>query len=90
MVTDVPKDTDRLREEIAAIFADQMNIEVASADTDLIEEGLLDSLAFMDLLMFLEQRFGIVFTPDQLDFDNFRSLNRIARTISGQSGLAED
>lgn len=86
----MPNDTDRLRAEIAAIFADQMNIEVPSADTDLIEEGLLDSLAFMDLLMFLEQRFGIVFSPDQLDFDNFRSLDRIAQTISGHGGSAED
>ena len=39
---------------IEAIFADKLNLEVPSADVDLIEAGLLDSLQLVDLLLHLE------------------------------------
>ena len=78
----VPQDMDHLREAISGILSDELHLEIESHDTDLIEDGLLDSLAFMDLLMFLEQRFAIAFSPELLDFENFRSVNRIAQTVS--------
>ncbi len=77
-------ETNRIEGKVAAIFAERLNIDVPSPETDLFEEGLLDSLGFVELLMHLEQEFGVTVTPEQLDLDNFRTLARIADfTASG-------
>jgi methoxymalonate biosynthesis acyl carrier protein len=67
-----------LHERIAAIFAAALNMEVPSADTDLFEAGLLDSLAFIELLLQLEREFGVATSLEDLEVDNFRSIARIA------------
>lgn len=71
-----------LDERIAAIFSGPLNVEVPDADTDLFEAGLLDSLAFVELLLRLEQEFGVTTTVDDLDADNFRSIARIAQFVA--------
>ena len=50
-------------------------------DTDLLEDGILDSLKFVELLMQLEQQFGIQFNWSELEADNFRSIDRIAEFL---------
>jgi acyl carrier protein len=73
-----------LRSEIAAIFADALNIEVPSPDTDLLATGLLDSLGFVDLLLALERRLGVHIAMESLEPDNFRSLTSIAAFVVAQ------
>jgi acyl carrier protein len=73
-------ETDRdaaLVHRIAGIFA-TMQVEVPRPDTDLFGKGLLDSLAFVDLVARLEQEFGITCTVEDLETDNFRTIERIA------------
>jgi methoxymalonate biosynthesis acyl carrier protein len=70
-----------LHERIAGIFSAALNVEVPSADTDLFEAGLLDSLAFVELLLRLEHEFGVTTAVDDLDVDNFRSIARIAEFV---------
>ncbi len=53
---------------IAAIFSERMNI--ASEETDLVKEGLLDSLAFV--VSSRTSRSSA--SPDRLDMDNFRTV----------------
>src|SRR5687768_755772 len=43
--------TSALREQIVRLFADALQLEVPSVDTDLFETGILDSLAFVELLL---------------------------------------
>lgn len=71
-----------LHERIAGIFAAALNMEVPSADTDLFEAGLLDSLAFVELLLQLEREFGVATSLEDLEADNFRSIARIAIFVS--------
>ncbi len=73
---------------VAKIFVEQLNIEVPSPDTDLFEAGLLDSLAFIDLLMQLEREFGIAVAPGDLDLDNFRTISCIADFATSRSCAA--
>lgn len=73
---------------VAKIFVEQLNIEVPSPDTDLFEAGLLDSLAFIDLLMQLEREFGIAVAPGDLDLDNFRTISCIADFATSRSSAA--
>lgn len=71
-------DTSRLRERIANLFSGALNLDVPSVDTDLFDTGVLDSLAFVELLLQLEREFGVATGIDDLEVDNFRSIARIA------------
>jgi D-alanine--poly(phosphoribitol) ligase subunit 2 len=70
--------TSGLCEQIASLLSATLNLDVPSVETDLFETGVLDSLAFVDLLLALEQRFGVTTSLDDLEVDNFRSIARIA------------
>ena len=67
-----------LRARIAQLFSDTVHRDVPSPDMDLFESGLLDSLSFVDLLVSLEREFGTTIGLDDLEVDNFRSIDRIA------------
>jgi acyl carrier protein len=67
-----------LPDRIDAIIRDALSVEVPSHDTDLIETGLLDSLALVSLLAELEQALGVELPLDELEVDDFRSVERIA------------
>jgi len=58
-----------------------MNLEVPSADTDLFQDGLLDSLTFVELLVKLEEELGASISLDDLEPDNFRSVDHIASFV---------
>jgi len=69
---------DALKERLTTLFAERLNLDVPSADTDLFESGALDSMAFVDLLARLEGEFGIDVALADIAMDNFRSIERIA------------
>lgn len=50
----------------------------------LLEAGVLDSAAMLDLILFLEGRFGIQVGEDDMVPENFDSLDSIARYVSGR------
>lgn len=67
--------------EIQAIFSNVLMRDGVLATTDLLETGLLDSLGMVELLFHLEQRFGFATNFADLDFENFRSIERIAEMV---------
>jgi D-alanine--poly(phosphoribitol) ligase subunit 2 len=69
--------------QLQAIFRDVLNVVVPSPDADLIETGLLDSLALVELLFEIEQRFGVDLALEDLDIENFRTLERLAAVVDG-------
>lgn len=50
----------------------------------LLEAGVLDSAAMLDLILFLEGRFGIQVGEDDMVPENFDSLDSIARYVTGR------
>jgi acyl carrier protein len=46
-------------------------------DTPLLESGILDSLSLLQLVVFLEERFGITVGDQDLLPENFASVNTI-------------
>ncbi|GGP43605.1 phosphopantetheine-binding protein [Streptomyces abikoensis] len=52
-------------------------------DQDLIELRILDSLAFVEFLVLLEEITGAPVDPGTIDVENFRTLNRIHAMIGG-------
>ncbi|WP_142849817.1 acyl carrier protein [Telmatospirillum sp. J64-1] len=75
-------------ETLREFFANELNVDVPSIDTDLLEESLVDSLMLLQLIMFLESRYGFTVAPDSLEFDNFRSIRSIADFAATQMAMA--
>jgi methoxymalonate biosynthesis acyl carrier protein len=73
-----------LRERVAHLFSGGMNLDVPSADTDLFDTGVLDSLAFVELLLQLEREFGLTTSVDDLEVENFKSIARIADFVNAR------
>jgi len=44
-------------------------------DEDIFARGFINSLAALQLVQFLEKEFGIAVEDEDLDLDNFRTLN---------------
>jgi len=78
-------DCSEVRRQVAQLFTEQLNIEVPTDDTDLLDGGILDSLKFVELLVQLEQRFGTRVNLNEFEPDNFRSIDRIAQFVVQQS-----
>ena len=81
--------TDAIIERLRALFIEDLHIEVPSADTDLFETGMLDSLQVVELLLQLEQRFGFQIKIDDIDLDDLRTLARIARLLAAHPAAAD-
>ena len=79
-------DVNTLRERVAAIFESGLHLEVPSHDTDLFETGVLDSLAFVELLLQLERQFGVTTSVDDLEVATFRSISSIADFVHARCG----
>ncbi len=60
-------------------------VEPLTADTDLFGEGL-DSMAMMQLLLHIEDRFGIEVTPAEMTRDRFQTAAAIASFLTGKAG----
>lgn len=73
----------RTGDRIERIFRDSLSIDVPSPTTDIIENGLLDSLAFVMLLYEIEQEFEITIPPEELDIDELRTVQRISALVDG-------
>lgn len=76
-----------LYDQIGTFFSERLNLTVSSPAEDLFETGVLDSMAFVDLVMHLEQQFDIRISTDELEPDNFRSVVRIADFVTAHSRL---
>jgi acyl carrier protein len=71
---------------IQRLFRDVLNIEVPATDTDVIEAGLLDSLALVELLAAIEQEFQVELPLDGLEIETFRSVDTIAAFVASMNG----
>jgi len=82
-------DTLALQQQVASLFAEKLNLDVASVETDLIETGLLDSLALVELLAQLEESFDVSISTDDLELENFRSITNIAGFVAQRAAVVE-
>lgn len=74
-----------LQKRISKLILEGINVEVPSVGTDLFHTGVLDSLALVELLLALEQEFGIRIAIEELDIERFRSIERIAEFVAGRT-----
>ena len=71
---------------LLALLDVDFGITGLTPDTELLTEGLLDSLALMEMILALEATFGIRIDDDNLRPDHFASVRTIAQLVdSGAS-----
>jgi acyl carrier protein len=70
-----------LRQGILAIFVERFHARVASADADLLEAKLVDSVKIIDLVLEIEQRFVVSLPFEELEIEDFRTVARLAERI---------
>jgi methoxymalonate biosynthesis acyl carrier protein len=56
-------------------------------DEDIFALGFVNSLFAMQLVLFIEQEFSITIANEDLDFENFRTIDAIARLVEGKKVL---
>ena len=57
-------------------------------DEDIFALGFVNSLLAMQLVAFVEKEFGVAVGDEDLDLDNFRTINSIARLVARKQGAA--
>jgi D-alanine--poly(phosphoribitol) ligase subunit 2 len=71
--------------EIQAFLLEKLSIQVDSEEMDLLETGVLDSVAQINLLLHLEEHFGLDLPMENLEIDSFRSVANIAELVASNS-----
>lgn len=79
-------------EEIAVksheFVSQYLNDAEVEREVDLFATGMVNSLFAMQLVLFVEKEFGFAVDNEDLDYDNFRSINAIADFAAKKLGLA--
>lgn len=52
-----------------------------SDDASFVEEGIIDSLGILELVMFIEQEFGVTVPDQDLTPENLDSVNKLANYV---------
>lgn len=60
--------------------------DALTAQTPLFDSGILDSVAALTLIEFIEDRFGVVLEAHELSIETFGSVATIAALVEEKSG----
>lgn len=75
---------DKIREFLARFFRQHQLAE----HEDIFALGFVNSLLAMQLVTFVEKEFGVSVADDDLDLDNFRSVERIDAFVARKLSAA--
>lgn len=76
-----------LRMNVMSVVCKTLTLETVKFEEDLIDSGLLDSLSLVQLMVALEEEFDIRIEPEDLDFEDYRSVRSITEMISRLSHI---
>ena len=81
----VATDNEVLHAQLRAFFSEKLSVEVSSVDADLIQTGILDSLALVELLAYIEKEFEAEISLDDVEIEKFHSIAKIAEYVDAHS-----
>jgi acyl carrier protein len=81
--------SDQIMEKVKRIVVEDLDVNLKYEDLDatvpLFEDGLgLDSVVLVELISFIEQRFGIEMGDEMLNMDTFKNLQSVTQVIGEQ------
>ncbi len=81
-----------LEESIARYIADNIifsdNGYPYPEDASFLNEGIIDSMNILELVMFVEERFGVHVEDEEIVPDNFDSVSKIAAYVRSKTAVA--
>jgi len=75
-------EVDKIQGLITNILVGKVYLEVPSPTTDLMKAGLLDSITLVELIVGIEEQFGIQVPLEEIEIEHFRSVEAIADFVS--------
>ena len=78
--------TTELEQFIVSELTQGRGIDSVAPDEDLLASGIVDSHGVMEMVAFLEQRYGVSVTDDDLTPENFQSLSSIEAFVARKRG----
>jgi methoxymalonate biosynthesis acyl carrier protein len=72
----------RIREEIRTFLKEQIDNYNLEDHQDLFALGLVNSMFALQLVLMVEQKFGITIDGDDLNLDYFRSVDAITNLVT--------
>ena len=77
-----------IREQILEMLEEICEDEVVKEDLDinLKEEGLMDSLAFVEMLIRIEENFGLSIAPTEVTYEEIDTPNKVISYIENRLG----
>ena len=77
-----------IREQILEMLEEICEDEVVKEDLDinLKEEGLMDSLAFVEMLVRIEENFGLSIAPTEVTYEEIDTPNKVIAYIENRLG----
>ncbi|CAN5469170.1 N/A [soil metagenome] len=70
-----------IKEKIKDFISKSISVNDVDENEDLFDSGIVNSLFSIQLVTFVEKNFGINVTVDDLDMDNFKSVNAINKFV---------
>ena len=77
-----------IKETVKSFILSSIAIPHLDDDDDLFESGIVNSLFAVQLMTFIEKTFAIEVGMDDLDIDNFKSLNAATAFVLKKNGQA--
>jgi acyl carrier protein len=84
----LPPERDALIRKIHELFVSSLSVEVPSPHEDLFKAGILDSMLLVQLIMLLEDQFGLSLSLEDVDVAAFSTTARIAQLVRQFAGGA--
>ncbi len=79
---------DTVRAKIRALLARFFRGHELADDEDIFALGFVNSLLAMQLVTFVETEFGVTIDNDDLDIDNFRTINAVVSLVERKRAAA--
>ena len=79
-----------IKSRIKGFILSAVNVPDLADDDDLFDSGIVNSLFAIQLMTFIEKTFAIEVGIDDLDIENFKSLNATAAFVVTKTGPACD
>lgn len=71
-------------------FLDRGSPIIESDDIDLVDAGVLDSLALIELLLHIETTFNVQIPIHEIEIDDLRSLSNVAALVDRRLNIAAE
>jgi len=84
------EETQTHQDTIRQYIIENVNLTELDDDYDIFAAGVVSSLFAIELMTFLEKTFNIKVTMDDLDMENFKTVNSTTNFVQQKQGVKRD